>query len=132
MRKRTIPTNDYVLAVKSPVAQKAVIDFFNVNSIDVYEDTTEFDPEYPYLYWDADGEQLCQTQDLDDDDKIVVNTVEEFLELFFSYSYYPSLELNEEYTAYIDPRKKIVNIGSEEIPFEKIMELAKLVENTKS
>jgi hypothetical protein len=130
MRKRTIPSDDYVLAVKSPVAQKAVIDFFNVNSIDVYEDTTEFDPKYPYLYWDADNNYLCQTEDLDDDDKIVVNTVEEFLELFFSY--YPSLQLNEEYTAYIDPKKEIVTIGSEEIPFEKIMELAKIVDNTKS
>lgn len=125
MRKRTTPSDDYVLAVKSPVAQKAVIDFFNVNSIDVYEDTTEFDPKYPYLYWDADNNYLCQTEDLDDDDKIVVNTVEEFLEMFFSH--YPSLQLNEEYTAYIDPRKKIVTIGSEEIPFEKILQLEKLI-----
>jgi hypothetical protein len=128
MKKRLLPSENIALSVKSAIAQNAVINFFRANRIEVYEETTQFDPEYPYLYWDGEDLHLCQTSDFDD--KKVVDTVEEFLELFFSY--YPSLQLNEEYTAYIDPKKEIVTIGSEEIPFEKIMELAKIVDNTKS
>ena len=53
--------------------------------VNVFRDTTEFDPEYPRLLWDRNG-QVTQTKaeprEYSGSTDTVVNTIEEFMALF--------------------------------------------------
>jgi hypothetical protein len=41
-----------------------------------------------------------------------------------------SVELNEDYTAVVDTKKRIVRVGCQEFPFSKIQEVAKIIRDS--
>jgi hypothetical protein len=119
------PTKRIFLNSTNPVDQAMVIAFFKQNEIPVYENTTGFDPVYPYLLWDA-GKFLIQARAcISDAPYEIVNTATEFVELFMEKQ--EQVKLNEEYTATIDRKNRLVRVGCQEISFERVDELFKVI-----
>lgn len=56
--------NKLLLSDINPDNQLFIINQFHKYGYTVHEDTTKYDPEFPYLYYDIDYDFLCQTQSL--------------------------------------------------------------------
>ena len=113
-------THSIGLNEKSPVLQNAVIAYFMANDIPVYEKTTKFDNEYPYLYWDGNTGKLSQRKDVYDC-VVVVESVEDFLKMFDDPE---EVRLNGNYVARIDYAKRVVEVRCQEFDFDRVLELA--------
>jgi hypothetical protein len=118
------PTKRIFLNSTNPTDQAMVIAFFKQNEIPVYENTTSFDPSFPYLVWDK--KFLIQARAcISDAPYEIVNTATEFVELFMEKQ--EQVKLNEEYTATIDRKNRLVRVGCQEISFERVDELFKII-----
>jgi hypothetical protein len=113
-------THSIGLNEKSPVLQNAVIAYFMANDIPVYEKTTKFDNEYPYLYWDGNDGKLSQRRNVHDC-AVVVKSVEEFLKMFDDIE---EVRLSDNYVARIEHTTRVVTVGCQDFEFDKVLELA--------
>lgn len=118
-RKDRLPLGKVFLESTSPLVQQTVINLFKAHDIAVYEETTGYDSEYPYLCWS--GDKLGQTMAPDNP-----VSFEKFLEMFFN-SDLTSFKLNELYSADIIYKDKLVKVGCQEFTFDKINQLHELI-----
>ena len=117
MSKINLPKLTVALNSKNPETQNILISTMILLGVPVYEDTTCFDPAYPYVYWD--GDRITQTVDATSK-SIVCETVEEFLS-YFVYNKIVTIALTDEYDAKVTETKVIV--GCQTISFEKVEEV---------
>ena len=95
--------------------QNSLINLFRTMGVRVYSKTTEFNPKYPYLYWD--GEDICQRRTLDDTKSI--DSVTEFITMVEKASANVPTEVQVgEYNAKVS--KDYVTVGCQTIPFEQV------------
>jgi hypothetical protein len=101
--------------------------------VKVYEDTNEFDPEYPYLIWDKD--YITQCKKLDDfTDSQVVDSAVEFLSHFnANIITRQTVKINESYEAIVTMKgeKIIITVGCQTIPVESVERLNEVIAKLK-
>jgi len=107
---------------KNPAIQKMVIDTFKSNGINVYKNTVEYDPEFPYLYWD--GDELTQSHGTEN-----LLSLEKFMAKFIAKESI-EVKLNESYTAIVD--EDGVRVGCQSFPHSVIEKLAEAVKKIKN
>jgi signal recognition particle subunit SEC65 len=108
----------------SAIEQEALVDLLRKYGVCIYAGTEFPDDEYPYIYWT--GTKIVQTKYGTGKYK-TVSTISEFASYFLESST-QELELNENYKAVINYETKTVVVnGGMTIPFEKILELEKLI-----
>ena len=105
--------------------QKAVVAYFEKNNIPVSQCITIPDSDYPCLVWNGAKLSQARGEDLTVYSK-VINNVGEFLKIFSNPT--PTINLNDTYTAEFDVDDKVVVVGCQKIPFEKVLEVAKLIQ----
>jgi hypothetical protein len=88
--------------------------------VDVYEGTTEFDPDYPRLLWDRSNE-VTQTKADEDDYSTVVYSLEEFVALFEVPETIVVKDISEKYSAEVFADR--IEVGCQTISVEKFKEL---------
>lgn len=126
LKKKEFPKESISLDNIDPITQLMVISFFKENGIDVYNDTIGFDPKYPYLYWDSENNILSQRQYVRN--KHLVLT--EFLNEFFDDEKI-RIKLNDNHIATILKEEKMVKVGCQQIPFDKVEELYQAIQKCK-
>jgi hypothetical protein len=102
------------------MCQTAAIKRLRDLGVDVYEGTTEFDPEYPRLLWDRGG-QLTQTKADEHDYGTVVYSLEEFVALFEVPEAIEVKDISEKYSAEVFADR--IEVGCQTISAEKFKEL---------
>jgi hypothetical protein len=106
------------------MCQNAAIKRLRELGVDVYEDTTKFDPEYPRLLWDHD-KQLTQTgadEDCHDGEyETVVHSLEEFVALFEIPEVIEVRNISEKYNAEVYHDR--IEVGCLTISSEEFKEL---------
>jgi hypothetical protein len=105
------------------MCQNAAIKRLRELGVNVYVDTTEFDPEYPRLLWDSD-KQLIQTkahEDCHDEYETVVHSIEEFVALFEVPEVIEVRNISEKYSAEVFADR--IEVGCQTISAEKFKEL---------
>ena len=102
------------------MCQTAAIKRLRDLGVDVYEGTTEFDPEYPRLLWEH-GDQLTQTKADEDDYSTVVHSLEEFVALFEVPEAIEVKDISEKYSAEVFADR--IEVGCQTISAEKFKEL---------
>lgn len=112
MRKPIHPTVRFALDSTNPLVQQMVIDLFRKEGIRVYERTTEYDPEYPVLFWD--GLDLCQTDKWSTGNPIC--SLEDFIAQF--YPPYETVQIGS-YSITVDSGDAI-KAGCQTISFEEV------------
>lgn len=114
--KNKVMDKFYLEASTSPVTQKAVIDFCNSLGICVFEDTCDFDPNYPVLGWD--GDQIMQYRRTDDDGPTL--PLGQFIETVARLISSTKMKVGE-YEAIVQADK--VKVGCQTIPFEQVKQV---------
>lgn len=95
--------------------QNSLINLFRTMGVRVWSKTTQFDPKYPYLYWD--GEDICQRKNLND--RKSIDSVAEFVTMVEKASAdLPTKVQVGEYHAEVS--KDYVKVGCQTIPFEQV------------
>jgi len=101
----------------NPMFVNALLGMLKGTGVAIYENSKEFDPEYPVVGWD--GYQVSQFMSTLDSFK-VVDTMEEFInELFISDTI--EMKLTDDYDATVTA--DIVRVGCQSIPYDKVKEL---------
>ena len=121
------PTERFVLNSKDPVIQEMVINFCRKNQLPVYEGTTCFDPQFPYLVWDNSINMLTQTQTLSSNSLDLESFMKKFLK-----SDMITIDLNEKYKAVVSGGSQTVQVGCQIFSFAKIEELYNAVQKLKT
>jgi hypothetical protein len=102
------------------MCQNAAIKRLRELGVNVYEDTTKFDPEYPRLLWDHD-KQLIQTRADDGEYETVVHSLEEFVALFEIPEVIEVRNISEKYNAEVYHDR--IEVGCLTISSEEFKEL---------
>jgi hypothetical protein len=87
--------------------------------VPTYEDTVEFDPEYPRLLWD--GNSFTQTKADSRSNSITVTSVDEFVALFEPTNMIKVENISESYSAIVYAEH--IEVGCQKISKEKFTEL---------
>lgn len=120
--KKALPKIGIALNNTDPIAQFTVISLFKTLGIDVYEETNEYDPKYPYLFWN--GNQLSQSMDCHGYEE-VTDIVEEFISHFIEDEKAKptriDVEISDEYNATIT--NKHITVGCQTITKETLLEI---------
>ena len=125
MKNVTQPSKKVAFNCKDEVLVNLVIKLLRDTDLKVYEDTTEFDPTYPYVVWD--GDHLTQYIYLEGDEDLVIETdMGKFLKHFFIEEKIV-ITLTEDYNAVVYAHE--VKVGCQTIPAEKIEEVYKAMKN---
>ena len=125
VRKSELPRIRVILADDRPIAKQIVIDIFMLYGIEVADDTHAHDTEFPYLYWDYGKKVLSLTKEKPYKDTLTIDTVVEFISLFFAENR-KFVKLNAERTAIV--KTDVVKVGCEEFTFDAVEELYKAVQ----
>ena len=88
--------------------------------VNTFSNTTEFDPEYPRLLWDRDG-QLTQTKADESLYSNTVNSLEEFVALFEVPEVIVVKDISKDYNAEVFTDR--IKVGCQTISVEKFKEL---------
>jgi hypothetical protein len=114
---------EFVIAPKNQIFYTACIDLALAHGVPVFEGTvedkaTDF-PDYPILKFD--GTNIAGTKSNGGYTELSLEEFEEFCKS------YDGVQLNEEYTARINRKNRVVIVGCQTIPFEKVLRLAELI-----
>lgn len=125
MKSAIKPSKKVAFDCKDEVLVNLVIKLLRDTDLEVYEDTTKFDPTYPYVVWD--GDCLTQYIDLEEHEDIVIETdMGKFLKHFFLEEKIV-ITLTEDYNAVVYADE--VKVGCQTIPAEKIEEVYKAMKS---
>lgn len=125
MKSAIKPSKKVAFDCKDEVLVNLVIKLLRDTDLEVYADTTEFDPIYPYVVWD--GDCLTQYIDLEEHEDIVIETdMGKFLKHFFLEEKIV-ITLTEDYNAVVYAHE--VKVGCQTIPAEKIEEVYKAMKS---
>jgi hypothetical protein len=120
MKKTLIPSREIMLNSKNESIQNLIISMFKVMGIPVYKGTTNYDSSYPYLMWD--GNELTQSRECTSyGDRIMVNSMEEFMSHFIPGTNTHIVEISDRYDAVIT--KESVKVGCQTVSFELVKEI---------
>jgi hypothetical protein len=101
----------------------------SMDGLPVFQDTNEFDPEYPYLIWDKD--MITQCKKLDDfADAQVVDCALEFLSHFNANNLTTeTVKINEEHDAIVTMKygKITIKVGCQTVPVESVKRLNEVI-----
>jgi hypothetical protein len=115
--------NEFVIKPKNQIFYTACIDLALAHGVPVYigtiEDKATDFPDYPILKFD--GTNITGTKSGGGYTELSLDEFEEFCKS------YNGVQLNEQYTAKIDRERGAVIVGCQEIPFEKVLRLAELI-----
>jgi len=113
----------FVIAPKNQIFYTACIDLALAHDVPVYKGTVEDKaidfPKYPILKYD--GTNIIGSRSGGGYTELSLDKFEEFCKS------YDGVQLNEEYTARIDRKNRVVIVGCQTIPFEKVLRLAELI-----
>lgn len=125
--KQTVirPKQKIVLDNTNPETQNIIIFMFRNMGLSVYEGTTEYDSEYPYLLW-KDNE-LVQSRVGYDSDRIVTNTMEEFMAYFVPGARTHVVKISGKYDAVIT--KESVKVGCQTLSYDLVKEIYEKMES---
>ena len=116
--KKVLPTREFVFMNTDEFTVNLLIDIMRKLGVKIYENSQEYDPEYPYVVWD--GDNISQIRSLSHHNRREINTIEEFVRQFAETTS-KTIKLNDEYEVTIKADKVIV--GCQEITFEKLEEV---------
>ena len=115
--------NEFVIAPKNQIFYTACIDLALAHGVPVYigtvEDKATDFSDYPILKYD--GTNIAGTRVNAGHTELSLDEFEEFCKS------YEAVQLNEGYTAKINREKGVIIVGCQEIPFEKVLRLAELI-----
>lgn len=124
-------TPQYRIALGSSVTETEVTQLINLLrllGVPVYEETAEFDPEYPTLVWDESHvtqsklspEEYCGPSR---GGGVIVETASEFVSHFLEDKSIVEVRLNSKYSAKINVKEQRVEVGCQSIDFDRVEEL---------
>jgi len=101
--------------------------------VKVYEDTNEFDPEYPYLMWDKDMLTQCRNVNQNSETEVVDSAVEFLSHFNANMITRQRVKINESYEAIVTMKDEniIITVGCQTIPVESVERLNEVVAKLK-
>jgi hypothetical protein len=104
-------TKQFILDEKSPIVQNLVLATLRAGGVEIYHNSTEFNPAYPRILWA--GEHVTQTKTTSGlDDKYDYLTLDDFMAKFTESR--REMKVGD-YDAVIS--KEIAKVGCQNIPF---------------
>jgi hypothetical protein len=101
--------------------------------VKVYEDTNEFDPEYPYLMWDKEMITQCKNINQNSESEVVDSAVEFLSHFNAKMITRQRVKINESYEAIVTMKGEniIITVGCQTIPVESVERLNEVIAKLK-
>jgi hypothetical protein len=120
MKLRNAGEQEMVLNTQNPVIQNMIISTLREAGVNVYENTTEFDPEYKTLVWDGEHitQSACTLKEYAEKEDALLLDVEQFMDKFSKPEPEPKIMQVGEYEAVITA--EIATVGCQKIPYDVV------------